>query len=150
MASHVSPVAPSLSPLPALGAVGGKGQNLKFILGLKLSQLRREKKYPLKRLASLSGLSVSYLNEIEKGKKYPKPEKIFALAEALGVKYEDLVSLDLGANMTSLEKMLKTGALQNFPFEIFGVHYSGLLAARPAAPARVRAQLATFQKISNR
>ena len=150
MASSEPPPAPALSPLPTLGGVGGKGQNLKFILGLKLSQLRREKKYPLKRLASLSGLSVSYLNEIEKGKKYPKPEKIFALAEALGVKYEDLVSLDLGANMTSLEKMLKTGALQNFPFEIFGVNSSGLMEMMSGAPDRFSALIDTIQKIIRR
>lgn len=135
--------APSAAP-------GGKGQNLKFILGLKLSQLRRENKFPLKRLASLSGLSVSYLNEIEKGKKYPKPEKIFALAEALGVTYEELVSLNLGANMTSLEKMLKTGALQNFPFEIFGVSSSGLMEMMSGAPDRFSALIDTIQKIIRR
>ncbi len=129
---------------------GGKGQNLKFILGLKLSRLRRERNFPLKKLASLSGLSVSYLNEIEKGKKYPKPEKIFALAEALEVKYEDLVSLNLGANMTSLERMLKTGALQNFPLEIFGVNSSGLMEMMSGAPDRFSALIDTIEKIVRR
>lgn len=131
-------------------AAPSKGQNLKFILGLKLSQLRREKNFPLKRLAELSGLSISYLNEIEKGKKYPKPEKIFALAEALEVKYEDLVSLNLGANMVSLERMLKTGALQDFPLEIFGVNSSGLMEMMSGAPDRFSALLDTIQKIVRR
>ncbi len=147
LAPTAEPEIPLAAPPPA---PGGKGQNLKFILGLKLSQLRRENKFPLKKLAALSGLSVSYLNEIEKGKKYPKPEKIFALAEALGVTYEDLVSLHLGANMTSLEKMLKTGALQNFPFEIFGVSSSGLMEMMSGAPDRFSALIDTIQKIIRR
>ncbi len=134
----------------APATAGTKGQNLKFILGLKLSQLRRERNFPLKRLASLSGLSVSYLNEIEKGKKYPKPEKIFALAEALEVKYEDLVSLHLGENMTSLERMLKTGTLQDFPLEIFGVNSSGLMEMMSGAPDRFSALIDTITKIVRR
>ena len=39
------------------------------------------KGFGLKQLAALTGLSASYINEIEKGKKYPKAEKIMMLAE---------------------------------------------------------------------
>ncbi len=144
MTTHSPPAAePAAPPIP-------DGQNLRFILGLKLSQLRKDKNFPLKRLAALSGLSISYLNEIERGKKYPKPEKILALAEALGVKYEDLVSLSLGANMSSLERMLKTGALQNFPLELFGVNSSGLMEMMSGAPDRFSALIDTAQKIMRR
>ena len=72
-----------------------KKSYIKLILGLKLKQLRLEKQLSLIELAEKSSLSVSYINEIEKGKKYPKAEKIAQLAQALGVNYDNLVSLKL-------------------------------------------------------
>ena len=42
---------------------------------MKLSCFRQEKGFGLKQLTALTGLSASYINEIEKGKKYPKAEK---------------------------------------------------------------------------
>jgi len=53
------------------------------------------KKFGLKQLAALTGLSASYINEIEKGKKYPKAEKIMMLAEGLGVEYDDLIPISI-------------------------------------------------------
>ena len=63
---------------PDPGAHQLNSQNLRFILGLKLSQLRKEQGLSLKELAGKAGIAISYLNEIEKGKKYPKPEKILS------------------------------------------------------------------------
>jgi len=65
--------------------------NIRYIFGMKLRNFRQEKDYGLKELAALTGLSASYINEIEKGKKYPKAEKIMMLADGLGVDYDDLV-----------------------------------------------------------
>ena len=72
-----------------------KNQNTKIIFGLKLKQLRQEKELSFKDLAKSADMSVSYLNEIEKGKKYPKKDKIDALAEALNVDAEELISLEM-------------------------------------------------------
>ena len=55
--------------------------NIRYIFGMKLRNFRHEKGYGLKELAALTGLSISYINEIEKGKKYPKAEKIMSLAD---------------------------------------------------------------------
>ena len=49
-------------------------QYQKIILGLKVRQLRQEKGWNFEELSRQTGISVSYLNEIEKGKKYPQPE----------------------------------------------------------------------------
>ena len=57
-------------------------ENIKLILGLKLKQLRAEKKLSLNELSDITGISSSYLNEIEKGKKYPKSDKLLSLSEA--------------------------------------------------------------------
>jgi XRE family transcriptional regulator, fatty acid utilization regulator len=53
---------------------------VKIIFGLKIRQLRLDKKLSLSEVAEKSNLSISYLNEIEKGKKYPKTDKIMALS----------------------------------------------------------------------
>ncbi|HAF76204.1 MAG TPA: DNA-binding protein, partial [Maribacter sp.] len=58
---------------------------IKLIFGLKLKQIRTEKDLSLSGLSKICGLSKSYLNEIEKGKKYPKPDKIILLSEKLEV-----------------------------------------------------------------
>ena len=68
---------------------------VRIIFGLKIRQIRLEKNLSLADVAKLVGFSVSYLNEIEKGKKYPKSEKILALANAFNIDYDSLVSLKL-------------------------------------------------------
>jgi len=67
-------------------------ENIKIIFGLKLKQARTEKRLSLAKLSESSGLSISYLNEIEKGKKYPKPDKIQSISIALGLNFDEMVS----------------------------------------------------------
>lgn len=125
-------------------------QNLRFILGLKLHQLRKQRRMQLKEVAARAGLAVSYLNEIEKGKKYPKPEKILALARALGTTYDELVSLHLGERLHPLSGVLKSGILQEIPLEVFGLSPTGLLEMMAASPDRISALFDTFVKIARR
>ena len=66
--------------------MNGKLQNDKIILGLKVRQLRTDKGLSLSELNKTSGMSISYLNEIEKGKKYPRKDKLNQLADAFGCK----------------------------------------------------------------
>lgn len=125
-------------------------QNLRFILGLKLNQLRKQQSLSLKVLAGRADLAVSYLNEIEKGKKYPKPEKILALARALGTTYDELVSLQLSERLHPLSGVLKSGVLQEIPLEVFGVTPTGLLEMMAASPEKISALFDTFVKIARR
>lgn len=125
-------------------------QNLRFILGLKLHQLRKQRRLQLKEVAARADLAVSYLNEIEKGKKYPKPEKILALARALGTTYDELVSLQLGERLHPLSGVLKSGILQEIPLEVFGLTPTGLLEMMAASPDRISALFDTFVKIARR
>ena len=64
------------------------------------------KKFGLKQLGVLTGLSVSYFNEIEKGEKNPKPEKIMMLAEGLGVEYDDLVSISMTGRISQISELV--------------------------------------------
>lgn len=136
-----APVAPVAPP---------SGQNLRFILGLKLNQLRKQQAFSLKQLAGRANLAVSYLNEIEKGKKYPKPEKILSLAKALGTTYDELVSLHLGEKLHPLSGVLKSGVLSEMPLEVFGVTPTGLLEMMAASPEKISALFDTFVRIARR
>ena len=69
-------------------------EKLRFILGFKLKNLRMAKNLSLKDVSKKAGLSISYLSEIEKGKKYPKAEKLLALAECYGIGYDELVTVE--------------------------------------------------------
>ena len=81
-------------------------EKVKLIFGLKLKQLRQDKGIQLSELADRAGFSVSYLNEIEKGKKYPKADKIFALARAIETDYDTLVSMKLSKKLEPIEELL--------------------------------------------
>lgn len=142
---------PSPTPRSSTGTpMPPNEQNLRFILGLKLNQLRKQQQLSLKELAGRAGLAVSYLNEIEKGKKYPKPEKILSLAKALGTTYDDLVSLHLGEKLHPLSGVLKSGVLQEIPLEVFGLTPTGLLEMMAASPEKISALFDTFVKIAHR
>lgn len=54
---------------------------------------RRERGLTLKDLAERSALSILYLGEIERGKKYPSASVLQKLAEGLGMEVPDLLEL---------------------------------------------------------
>ncbi|MEM6805455.1 MAG: helix-turn-helix transcriptional regulator, partial [Bacteroidota bacterium] len=47
-------------------------QVISLIFGFKVRYLRQKFEYSYQELSKKTGLSTSYLNDIEKGKKYPK------------------------------------------------------------------------------
>ncbi|MEC9220655.1 MAG: helix-turn-helix transcriptional regulator [SAR324 cluster bacterium] len=71
----------------------------------------------------MTGLFSSYINEIEKGKKYPKAEKIMMLAEGLGVEYDDLVSISMTGLLGQISELFfSSSVLGSFPFQLLGSH----------------------------
>ena len=98
-----------------------KSINQKLILGLKVKHLRTKKGYSFSELAKVSGLSGSYLNEIEKGKKYPKQDKLKTLAAGLDVNFEELTSTKLTGNLAPLAALLKSNFLNELPLDLFGI-----------------------------
>ena len=121
--------------------------NLRFILGLKLRTLRRERGESLKALAERSGLSVSYLSEIEKGKKYPKPDKLIDLADALEVTYDELVSLSVKDDLSPLKDVFSSAFVEEFPFEVFGLESQDVFSLVADQPARAGALIRTFLEV---
>jgi predicted transcriptional regulator/DNA-binding XRE family transcriptional regulator len=121
---------------------------IRLIFGLKLKQIRTEKNLSLFGLSKLSGLSKSYLNEIEKGKKYPKPDKILLLSESLEVPYDHFVSLKLDKNLAPIGDILQSKILKEIPLELFGIKENNLIDIIANAPAKVNAFISTVIKIS--
>ena len=121
---------------------------IKLIFGLKLKQIRTEKNLSLFGLSKLSGLSKSYLNEIENGKKYPKPDKIAILSEKLDVPYDQMVSLKLDKNLAPIGDLLRSKILKEIPLELFGIKESNLIDIVANAPAKVNAFISTIIKIA--
>jgi hypothetical protein len=97
------------------------GEDLRLLLGVKLKQLRQDKGFSLKELAEKTDLSISYLSEIEKGKKYPKPEKIIQIAQALDVSFDELVSIKVDEARNPLTAILNAPLIKEFPFQFFGI-----------------------------
>jgi transcriptional regulator with XRE-family HTH domain len=123
-------------------------QNIRLTFGLKLRQLRQEKGLSLQTLSQQTGISVSYLNEIEKGKKYPKADKIAALADALEVSYDWLVSLQLHPKLAPLAELLQSNLLQELPLDVLGIDKAKLIELLADAPAKLSAFVSTVVEIS--
>lgn len=123
-------------------------QNIRLIFGLKLKQLRHDNKLSLVELGKKSGLSVSYLNEIEKGKKYPKAEKIAAISAALGVSYDKLVSLKTSKALSPVTRFLENNFIRELPLEVFGIDKKKIVELVSHAPAKVTAFISTLNKIA--
>ncbi|MFN8355270.1 MAG: helix-turn-helix domain-containing protein [Spirosomataceae bacterium] len=123
-------------------------EKVRLFFGLKIKQLRIEKCFSLSDLAQQVGFSVSYLNEIEKGKKYPKADKIFALASALDTDYDTLVSLKLSKKLEPIAELLNSNVLTELPLEMFGVHPSDFLELMSEAPSKLSAFISTIVEIS--
>ncbi len=125
-----------------------KSLNNKILFGLKVKHLRLDQGLSFADLAKSSGLSVSYLNEIEKGKKYPKPDKIADLSKALSVTAESLTSSDLPLALAPIADLLQSNFLNELPLELFGIELIKVVDIIANAPIRVGAFISTLVEIS--
>ena len=125
-----------------------KSQNERIVFGLKVKQLRQAKGLSFAELSKQAKLSISYLNEIEKGKKYPKDDKITTLATALGVTYEELTSLELDQSMAPVGELLQSNFLNELPLDLFGIELAKVVEIIASAPLRVGAFISTLLEIS--
>jgi XRE family transcriptional regulator, fatty acid utilization regulator len=123
-------------------------ENIRIIFGLKLKQLRKNKHLSLMELSDKSGISVSYLNEIEKFKKYPKADKVFKLAKALEVEYDFLVSLQLEDKLKPIADLLYSNILNEMPLDLFGIDAGNFIELLSDSPSKLNAFIITLMDIS--
>jgi len=121
---------------------------IKLIFGLKLRQQRMARKLSSAEFAERAGISVSYLNEIEKGKKYPGPEKLAMLATALDMPYDRLVSLKLDRQLAPVGDILRSKILDELPLDLFGIDKGKLIEIIASAPLKVSAFISAINHIA--
>ena len=124
------------------------GQVVRLIFGLKLRELRQERALSPAKLARVCDVSVSYLNEIEKGKKYPKADKILSLSKALNVRYDQLTSLELPRRLEPIGELLNSKLLTEFPLEMYGLEPARIIELIANAPAKMNAFISTIFEIA--
>ena len=120
---------------------------INVIFGMKVRQARTGTGMTLTEFAERCDLSASYVTEIEKGRKYPKPDKIVKMAQVLDKPYDELVSIKLAPSLDYLETALASPLLQEFPFEAFGLELSNLVNLLTRAPAKASALLHAMLEI---
>ncbi len=125
-----------------------KALNERILFGLRVKQKRRDLKMSFADLSDASGLSISYLNEIEKGKKFPKPNKLAALAKALQSKVEDLTTKELDQSLSAVGELLRSNFLNELPLDFFGIEIAKIAEIIATAPTKVSAFIATLLEIS--
>ncbi|ASW76051.1 DNA-binding protein [Chryseobacterium piperi] len=121
---------------------------IKTVFGLKLKQQRQKKNWSLQDLAVKTGLSKSYLNEIENGKKYPKHDKIIQLSEALNCTFDDLVSTKLDKSLAPFNEILQSDFFKEVPLDLFGINKNNLISIISDAPKKVTAFINALIEIS--
>ncbi len=120
----------------------------KLIFGSKIKHFRLEKDMSFKQMAAETNMSISYLNEIEKGKKYPRQEKIEILSKVLGISVEHLVSSELTGKLAPLGDLLHSNFLKDLPLELFDIEMSKIVDIIASSPLRVGAFISTLVEMS--
>jgi len=128
--------------------MNSNGTNKKLILGLKVKQHRLAKKLSFADLSNISGLSISYLNEIEKGKKYPKEDKLRLLSNTLDISFDDLLSMNLKGGLAPVGELLKSNFLNELPLELFGIELNKVIEIIANSPLKVGAFISTLVELS--
>jgi len=66
------------------------GQEIKSTLGKNIKLVRTQRQYSQELLAEKADISITFLSNIERGLKYPKPAVLSQIAESLGVEVYEL------------------------------------------------------------
>ncbi len=125
-----------------------KDQSKKIVFGLKMKHLRLAKKLSFAELGDITGMSVSYLNEIEKGKKFPKPDKLKIIANALGIDLQKLVSEELPNHLEPIKELLESNFLNELPLEFYGTDLAKVTELIANSPLQIGAFIATMIEIA--
>ncbi len=123
-------------------------QIIRLIFGFKVKYLRQSKKLSYQELAQKTGLSTSYLHDIEKGKRYPKPDKINSLAAAFDVDYNYMVATNASKKLKPIIDLLNSKFFRLFPLDYFGISTEKLLDLFTQTPDKVNAFISTIFKIA--
>jgi XRE family transcriptional regulator, fatty acid utilization regulator len=120
----------------------------RILFGLKVRQFRQERGWNFEDLSRETGISISYLNEIEKGKKFPKADNQQKLATALGLSVEFLMSPELTKQFAPLGDLLRSNFLNELPLDFFGIEIQQIVEIIARDPDRVNAFISAILEIA--
>ena len=121
-----------------------------MIFGFKVKYLRQKLDLTYQQLAKRTGMSLSYIHEVEKGKKYPKPDKIQLLSKALETSYDHLVSTKADKKLQPIIDLLTSDFLQFFPLDMFGIDTFKLFELFSNTPDKVNAFISTLFNVARK
>jgi len=78
------------------------GQEIKTALGKNIKFIRNQRQYSQEVLAEKAGISITFLSNIERGLKYPKPAVLSQIAESLGAEVFELFKTNSKPNIAPL------------------------------------------------
>lgn len=120
---------------------------LHLVFGLKIRLFRQQKGLTLQQLAALTNTTVSYLHDMESGKKYPSQDKILVLAQALETDYDTLVSPRSVKKLLPVIDLLESDVFKIYPLEMFGLKPEKVIELLAASPEKVSAFIGAVLKI---
>lgn len=120
----------------------------RIIFGLKVRHFRQVNGWNFDDLASRAKMSVSYLNEIEKGKKYPLNDNLNRLAQAFEIPPEALASPELPKSLAPIGDLLQSNFLNELPLDLFGIELQQVIEIIARAPDRVNAFISALLEIA--
>lgn len=115
--------------------------------GLRLRQLRHERKETLEQVSEATGLSVAMLSRVERGERLPSPDSVEALAKHFGLPVDDLMSQTIANRMLNrygYESSSRAAErLASAPMESASMNlwWHGPDAAEPVSPSPSRVPL---------
>jgi len=121
---------------------------IKLIFAFKIKYHRLQKGMSYQQLSKATGLSISYLNDIEKGKKYPKFDKINAISKAFDVSYDYLVSTKASKKLQPIIDLFSSDFIKIFPTENFGVDPYALFDLFAYSPDKAAAFISTLFRVT--
>jgi len=78
------------------------GQEIKSTLGKNIKLIRNHRRYSQELLAEKADISITFLSNIERGLKYPKPAVLSQIAESLGVEVHELFKSNSKPNIAPI------------------------------------------------
>jgi transcriptional regulator with XRE-family HTH domain len=82
--------------------IGVEGQEIKAALGKNIKLIRNQRQYSQALLAEKADISITFLSNIERGLKYPKPAVLAQIAESLGVEVFELFKTNSTPNIAPI------------------------------------------------
>jgi len=114
-----------------------------YDFGLRLRQLRHDRRETLEQVSEATGLSVAMLSRVERGERLPSPDSVEALAKHFGLPVDDLMSETIANRMlnrygpvssrSAAERMAST-PMEAASMDMWLRDAEAAAPARPSAP----------------